>query len=139
MNTTIKHAADMYLALTDAWKDWDENGETSEDYLLKADNMERFAATIATKYETLRATTNTGAIILTPTTIKASIDEVKATHGWTETGWTETMNDNQPTTLTDLADWWAEQEANEDPEDRASLEAWLLDHINDEVIAPPKE
>lgn len=136
---TAKRDADMYLALIDVWRYYDENGDSSPDYQLSEDNLERFATALATAYEKNHTQQDEPhAIILNPATIKEAIDNVKAMHGWAETGWRELMNDGQPTTLTELADWWAEQEANEEPQDRASFEVWLLDHIDDEVIAPPE-
>lgn len=138
MPDTNKHAADMWEALQDAWKDFDENGTSSPDYRLDADNMERFAAALAAAYERERARTGAPAVVLVPATIREAIDDVKTAHGWGEAGWSEPMGD-EPTTLTELADQWADQEANEDPQDRTSLEVWLLDRIDDGVIIPPEQ
>lgn len=135
-----RQAADMWLALTDALRTR-EYDHARGAYLLKdGEDMERLALALASLYEHHRASAGPGAIILDPITIREAIDDVKTTHGWTEDGWTEDDHPfgPRPTTLTALADWWAEQEANESPDDRASLEAWLADHIDDDIITPPR-
>lgn len=67
--------------------------------------------------------------------ILTEVRDIEQRHGYPNDRWTHDGND---TTLLKLAELWAEQENDNQPEDRGTFPVWLQTHIDDNMVEEPE-
>ena len=72
---------------------------------------------------------------ITKRDIANEIRDIKTSHQYPEEGW---KINGDPTTLQYLAELWAEQENEEQPEDRGTFPFWLEKHVDDGRVEEPE-
>lgn len=72
---------------------------------------------------------------ITKRDIANEIRDIKTSHQYPEEGW---KINGDPTTLQYLAELWAEQENEEQPEDRGTFPFWLETHVDDGRVEEPE-
>lgn len=72
---------------------------------------------------------------ITRNDILREVRNVEQLHNYPNDGWKHNGND---TTLNQLAELWAEQENENQPEDRGTFPFWLQTHIDDNIVEEPE-
>lgn len=72
---------------------------------------------------------------ITRNDVLAEVFTVEQSHGYPNDGW---RHDGYEITLIGLAEIWAEQENENQPEDRGTFPFWLHTHIDDNTVEEPE-